>query len=139
MEALRGTGIHVAAVSTAFPHGLAPLATRLGEIEASVADGADEIDVVIPRGLVFGAKWRELHDEIVRVPRRLRRGASESHPRHRRSVDAAQRGARLDGGDDGGRRFHQDVDRQGKRQCHAAGRPRHGAGDPRLFRGDRLS
>jgi deoxyribose-phosphate aldolase len=63
--ALRGTGIHVAAVSTAFPHGLSPLETRLREIEMSVADGADEIDVVIPRGLVFGAKWQELYDEIV--------------------------------------------------------------------------
>ena len=61
---MKGTGIHVAAVSTAFPHGLAPLSTRLAEIEASVADGADEIDVVIPRGLVFGAKWQELYDEI---------------------------------------------------------------------------
>jgi len=64
VEALRGSDIHVAAVSTAFPHGLAPLGTRIAEIEASVAGGADEIDVVIPRGLVFGAKWRELHDEV---------------------------------------------------------------------------
>jgi deoxyribose-phosphate aldolase len=62
---LEGTGIHVAAVSTAFPHGLAPLETRIAEIGASVADGADEIDVVIPRGLVYGAKWQELYDEIV--------------------------------------------------------------------------
>ena len=65
VDAVRGTGIHVAAVSTAFPHGLAPLSTRLQEIEASVRDGADEIDVVIPRGLVFGAKWQELYNEIV--------------------------------------------------------------------------
>ena len=57
VKALAGTGVHVAAVSTAFPHGLAPLASRISEIRASVADGADEIDVVIPRGLVFGAKW----------------------------------------------------------------------------------
>jgi deoxyribose-phosphate aldolase len=64
-DAVKGTGIHVAAVSTSFPHGLAPLRTRIQEIEASVADGADEIDVVIPRGLVFGAKWQELYDEIV--------------------------------------------------------------------------
>ena len=64
VDALKGSGVHVAAVSTAFPHGLAPLATRLKEIEASVADGADEIDVVIQRGLVYGAKWRELYDEI---------------------------------------------------------------------------
>lgn len=64
VEALRGSGVHVAAVSTAFPHGLAPLDTRLREIEASVRDGAGEIDVVIRRGLVFEAKWPELYDEI---------------------------------------------------------------------------
>ncbi len=75
VEAVKGTGIHVAAVSTAFPHGLSPLDTRLSEIEASVKDGADEIDVVIPRGLVFGAKWRELYDEIVQ----MRAACGESH------------------------------------------------------------
>ena len=74
-EAVKGTGIHVAAVSTAFPHGLAPLKTRLAEIEASVKDGADEIDVVIPRGLVFGAKWQELYDEIVA----MRAACGEAH------------------------------------------------------------
>nr|WP_274424472.1 deoxyribose-phosphate aldolase [Chelativorans sp. YIM 93263] len=66
VKALKGTDIHVAAVSTAFPHGLAPLETRISEIEASVADGADEIDVVIPRGLVLGAQWERLYDEITR-------------------------------------------------------------------------
>jgi deoxyribose-phosphate aldolase len=75
VEAVKGTGIHVAAVSTAFPHGLAPLATRLQEIEASVQDGANEIDVVIPRGLVFGAKWQELYDEIVA----MRAACGEAH------------------------------------------------------------
>ncbi len=65
VEALKDTNIHVAAVSTAFPHGLAPLPTRIAEIRASVEDGADEIDVVIPRGLVLGAHWEELYDEIV--------------------------------------------------------------------------
>ena len=75
VEALAGTGIHVAAVSTAFPHGLSPLETRLREIELSVKAGADEIDVVIPRGLVFGAKWRELYDEIVQ----MRAACGEAH------------------------------------------------------------
>ena len=64
--ALDGSNIHVAAVSTAFPHGLSPLETRIEEIRASVADGADEIDGVIPRGLVLGAHWNELYDEIAR-------------------------------------------------------------------------
>ncbi|WP_246734559.1 deoxyribose-phosphate aldolase [Chelativorans sp. ZYF759] len=75
VEALKGTGIHVAAVSTAFPHGLAPLHTRLAEIIGSVGDGADEIDVVIPRGLVLGARWQELYDEIAA----FREACGEAH------------------------------------------------------------
>ena len=35
VDALKGTGINVAAVSTAFPHGLAPLSTRLAEIKVT--------------------------------------------------------------------------------------------------------
>ncbi|MBI1619369.1 deoxyribose-phosphate aldolase [Aquamicrobium zhengzhouense] len=61
---LEGSGVHIAAVSTAFPHGLAPLSTRLDEIRASVGAGADEIDVVIRRGLVLGAHWQELYEEV---------------------------------------------------------------------------
>lgn len=64
VDALSGTGVHVAAVSTAFPHGLAPLETRIAEIRASVAEGADEIDVVIPRGLVFEGRWEDLYREV---------------------------------------------------------------------------
>lgn len=75
VEALRGTGIHVAAVSTAFPHGLAPLETRIGEIRASVAAGADEIDVVIPRGLVLGGHWQQLYEEIAS----FREACGEAH------------------------------------------------------------
>jgi deoxyribose-phosphate aldolase len=75
VDALKGSGVHVAAVSTAFPHGLAPLSTRLQEIEASVKDGADEIDVVIPRGLVYGARWQELYGEIAS----MRAACGEAH------------------------------------------------------------
>ena len=42
VDALEGTGIPVAAVSTAFPHGLAPVETKIAEIEASVRDGEFE-------------------------------------------------------------------------------------------------
>jgi len=63
-RALEGTGIHVAAVSTGFPTGLSPLAERVNEIRRSVEAGADEIDVVITRAHVFGAKWQALYDEI---------------------------------------------------------------------------
>ena len=64
VKALKGTNIPVAAVSTAFPHGLAPMETRLMEIEASVKAGAKEIDIVIERGLVLLGDWQGLYDQI---------------------------------------------------------------------------
>jgi len=63
-RAVEGTGIRVAAVSTGFPAGLSPLAERVNEIRRSVEAGADEIDVVITRGHVFGGRWQALYDEI---------------------------------------------------------------------------
>jgi len=64
VEALDGSGIPVAAVSTGFPAGLSPLSTRLKEIEASVADGAREIDIVITREYVLSGNWQALYDEV---------------------------------------------------------------------------
>lgn len=64
LRALEGSGVHVAAVSTGFPAGLSPLAERVAEIRRSVEAGAHEIDVVITRAHVFGARWQALYDEI---------------------------------------------------------------------------
>ncbi len=64
VKALEGSGIPVAAVSTAFPAGLAPLETRVEEIRRSVAAGASEIDIVITRAHVFNGEWNALYDEI---------------------------------------------------------------------------
>lgn len=64
VEALRGSGIPVAAVSTGFPAGLSPLAERLREIRASVTAGAVEIDVVITRAHVLAGRWPALYDEV---------------------------------------------------------------------------
>jgi deoxyribose-phosphate aldolase len=64
VEALRGSGIPVAAVSTGFPAGLNPFELKLREIEASVADGAREIDIVITRQHVLTGDWPALYDEV---------------------------------------------------------------------------
>jgi deoxyribose-phosphate aldolase len=64
VEALDGTGIPVAAVSTGFPAGLSPHATKVKEIEASVADGAKEIDIVITREHVLTGNWDALYKEM---------------------------------------------------------------------------
>ncbi|MEO1733883.1 MAG: deoxyribose-phosphate aldolase [Pseudomonadota bacterium] len=64
LEALEGSGIPVAAVSTGFPAGLSPFHLRLTEIEESVKAGAKEIDIVISRRHVLEGKWQALYDEI---------------------------------------------------------------------------
>ena len=63
-EALAGSGIPVCAVSAGFPAGLNPFPERLAEIRASVAAGAEEIDIVISRAHVLTGDWQALYDEI---------------------------------------------------------------------------
>lgn len=64
VDALRGTTIPVAAVSTGFPAGLSPFHLRLQEIRDSVAAGAQEIDIVISRRHVLTGNWQALYDEM---------------------------------------------------------------------------
>jgi deoxyribose-phosphate aldolase len=64
VEALRDSRIPVAAVSTGFPAGLVPHDLKLKEIEASVRDGAEEIDIVITREHVLTGNWPALHQEM---------------------------------------------------------------------------
>jgi deoxyribose-phosphate aldolase len=64
---VRGTSVKVASVATAFPSGQAPLKTRLAEVRAAVADGADEIDMVINRGAFLAGEFGLMQDEIAQV------------------------------------------------------------------------
>ena len=64
VQALSGTGIPVAAVSTGFPAGLSPFHLRVQEIKESVAAGAEEIDIVISRRHVLTGNWQALYDEM---------------------------------------------------------------------------
>ena len=64
VDALKKTGIPVAAVSTGFPHGLNSMPRRIEEIKDSVAEGAEEIDIVITRAHVFSGNWKALYAEI---------------------------------------------------------------------------
>mgnify|MGYP000020208031 CR=1 FL=1 len=75
VDALDGSGIPVAAVSTAFPHGLAPVETKIAEIEASVKDGAREIDIVIERGMVLRGDWQALYDQV----KAFRKACGDAH------------------------------------------------------------
>jgi deoxyribose-phosphate aldolase len=64
VEALRGSGIPVAAVSTGFPAGQTSFRIKVEEIRESVAAGAQEIDVVISRAHVLAGEWAALYDEV---------------------------------------------------------------------------
>lgn len=75
VDALRGTGIPVAAVSTGFPAGLSPLHLRMQEIRESVAAGAREIDIVISRRHALNGDWQALYDEM----REMREACGDAH------------------------------------------------------------
>jgi deoxyribose-phosphate aldolase len=64
---LRGTGVKVASVATAFPSGQAPLDVKVREVQEVVAMGADEVDMVIDRGAFLSGRYAKVYDEIVRV------------------------------------------------------------------------
>ncbi|MCF6736536.1 deoxyribose-phosphate aldolase [Blastococcus sp. KM273129] len=66
-EALAGTGIHVAAVATAFPSGRASRAVKIADVRDAVENGADEIDMVIDRGAFLTGRYLDVYEEIVAV------------------------------------------------------------------------
>lgn len=75
VNALEGTNIPVAAVSTGFPAGQTPHILKLKEIEMSVAAGAKEIDIVISRRHALQGNWRALYQEM----RDFREACGEAH------------------------------------------------------------
>ncbi len=75
VDALAGSGIPVAAVSTGFPAGLSPFDLRIEEIRRSAAAGADEIDIVISRRHVLEGNWQALYDEM----REMRAACGSAH------------------------------------------------------------
>jgi deoxyribose-phosphate aldolase len=75
VDALAGSDIPVAAVSTGFPAGLNPLEQRIQEIRASVSAGVREIDVVITRAHVLTGNYEALYDEV----KRFREACGDAH------------------------------------------------------------
>lgn len=66
-ELLKGTSVKVAAVAGAFPSGQSPIEVKLAEVAYTVAQGADEIDMVISRGKFLDGLYQEVFDEIVAI------------------------------------------------------------------------
>jgi deoxyribose-phosphate aldolase len=67
VERVRGSGVKVASVATAFPSGASPLPVKLADVRAAVDAGADEIDMVIDRGAFLSGRYGQVYDEIVQV------------------------------------------------------------------------
>ncbi len=61
---LGDSGVKVASVATAFPTGLMPLRLKLEEVRAAAREGADEIDMVIDRGVFLAGHHDRTFDEI---------------------------------------------------------------------------
>ena len=59
--------VHVAAVATAFPSGQMPLSVKLEDVRLAIAEGADEIDMVIDRGAFHTGEYARVADEISAV------------------------------------------------------------------------
>ena len=66
-EELKGSGIHVASVATAFPSGRTSLDVKLADVRYAMAAGADEGDMVIDRGAFLAGHYQEVYDEIAAV------------------------------------------------------------------------
>jgi deoxyribose-phosphate aldolase len=66
-ETLAGSGIHVAAVATAFPSGQADRETKIRDTRYAIDEGADEIDMVISRGEFLRGEFAAVHDEIAEI------------------------------------------------------------------------
>ncbi len=65
--------VGVAAVATAFPSGRASLQVKLADTADAVANGADEIDMVIDRGAFLSGRYGLVFDQIARVKQACRR------------------------------------------------------------------
>jgi len=66
-EALRGSPVKVASVATAFPSGQTFMEIKVEETRRTAEAGADEIDMVIPRGAFLAGEYARVHDEVAAV------------------------------------------------------------------------
>ncbi len=75
---VRGTGIHVASVATAFPSGRTSLEVKLADAKYAIEAGADEVDMVIDRGAFLAGDYQLVYDEIAAVREVVHRSAALS-------------------------------------------------------------
>jgi deoxyribose-phosphate aldolase len=66
-KAVEGSGIKVASVATGFPSGQAPRDVKIRDTKFAVAQGADEVDMVISRGKFLEGEYNYVFDEIAAI------------------------------------------------------------------------
>ena len=66
-KALEGSPVKVASVATAFPSGQAPKDVKIRDTKYAVAEGADEVDMVISRGKFLAGEYNYVFDEIAEI------------------------------------------------------------------------
>ena len=76
---LGDSGVHVAAVTTAFPSGRASMPVKLADTRDAVQAGADEIDMVIDRGAFLSGRYLEVFEEIVAVREVCHENGADAH------------------------------------------------------------
>ena len=64
---LKGTGVKVASVATAFPSGQSSAEIKLLDTKIAVDSGADEVDMVISRGKFHRGEYNFVFDEIAMI------------------------------------------------------------------------
>lgn len=67
VDAVKGSGVKVASVATAFPSGQSTLQVKLDDTRFAVDQGADEIDMVISRGRFLQGDYNFVFDEIAAI------------------------------------------------------------------------
>jgi deoxyribose-phosphate aldolase len=64
VEALKGSGVHVASVATGFPAGRTSREIKLADTKIAVDAGAHEVDMVIDRGAFLEGRYMDVFQEI---------------------------------------------------------------------------
>jgi deoxyribose-phosphate aldolase len=75
LERVKGSGVLVASVATAFPSGQSPLEIKIEEAARVAEMGADEIDMVIDRGAFLAGNYARVYDEV----RRIKEACGDAH------------------------------------------------------------
>jgi deoxyribose-phosphate aldolase len=67
VQALKGSLVNIASVSTAFPSGQAPMQVKIDDTKFALDQGANEIDMVISRGEFLKKNYNFVYDEIASI------------------------------------------------------------------------